>query len=209
MLGQVLRLFLGSAIATTILTSVPVTYTATAEHNHPSPSPANTTNITPNHPDGDQHFVKMMIHHNQKDAEMADLAVQQATKPEIKELAAKIKVNQTQEIEQLQALYKQLYGVEVPTSSMSCDQMQQQHGDKKPGMSMHSEMMNLETLKNADNFDQEFVKRMIHHHEMSVKMAEKASKKTTHTQLRALAQAIIKTQSVEIQQLKQFSQFVH
>ncbi|HLO87679.1 MAG TPA: DUF305 domain-containing protein [Nostocaceae cyanobacterium] len=209
MLNLASRLFLGSAIATTILSTLSVTYTATAQHNHPLPSPLNTTDTTPHHQNGDQHLIKMMIHHEQKGAEMANLAVQKATKSEIKELAAKIKISQTQEIEQLKALYKQLYGAEVPANSMNCPKMQQHNGDQKPDMSMHSEMMNLEGLKNATNFDQEFLKRMIHHHQMSIMMAEKASKNATHTPLRDLAQAIIKKQTVEIQQLQQLSQVVH
>ncbi|HLP88687.1 MAG TPA: DUF305 domain-containing protein [Nostocaceae cyanobacterium] len=203
MLNRAFGLLL-SGVMTSFLFTTGSVNTATAEHNHPSASPANTTNTTPHQQNHNQHFLKMMIHHNQKGVEMADLAIEKATNPEVKELAAKIKVSQTQEIAQLQALHKQLYGAEVPRN-MSCPKMQQQESENKPRMSMHSRMMSLETLRNAANFDQEFLQRMIHHHQMSVMMAQKANTSATNSQLRDLAKDIIKTQTAEIQQMQKLS----
>ena len=63
----------------------------------------------------DQHFIVMRNHHHNEDAVvMADLALSRAQHPELKALAKAIKTTQTQEIQQMQAWYKQWYGADVP-----------------------------------------------------------------------------------------------
>jgi uncharacterized protein (DUF305 family) len=66
-------------------------------------------------------------------------------------------------------------------------------------------MMNLESLANSPNFDQEFLRKMIHHQQMSVKMAKKAAENANVPQIRNLAQAMIKTQTAQLQKLQQLS----
>lgn len=166
------------------------------EHEHSPSTPAGITNTMPQQM-GDQRFITMMIHHDQKTLKMADLAIQKAKNPQIKALATQIKIDQTQEIEQLQALYKQLYGSEVPANTMNCMGMGQGMGQGMGGM------MSLESLENSPNFDQEFVQRMIHHQQMSVNMASKAAKNANVLQIRNLAQAIIKTQTAQLEKLQQ------
>jgi uncharacterized protein (DUF305 family) len=182
-----------------LIVALSTTYSAVAQQHHQSPSsPAGVTK-TMTQKWEDQRFIAMMIHHDQKSIEMADLAVQKAINPEIKTLAGTIKTDQTKEIEQLKALYKQLYGTEVPATTMNC--MGMQHG-KDQGM---AEMMNMESLQNSPDFDKAFLQRMTHHQQMSVMMAQKAINSATHKQLRDLAQDIIKTQTAQIQQLEQLS----
>ncbi|WP_413173778.1 DUF305 domain-containing protein [Anabaena azotica] len=166
------------------------------QHQHSPSTPASETNTMPQQ-QGDQHFLNMMVHHDQKTIKMADLALQKANNPQIKALATQIKTDQTKEIEQLQALYKQLYGTEVPANAMNCMGMGQGQGMGK--------MMSLESLQNSPNFDQEFLRTMIQHQQMSVNMAKKASETATVPQIRDFAQAIIKTQTAQIQKLQQLS----
>ncbi|MEO3706793.1 DUF305 domain-containing protein [Trichormus azollae] len=104
--------------------------------------------------------------------------------------------HQTKEIEQLQALYKQLYGTEVTANAMNC------MGGQGQGI---GKMMSLESLQNSPNFDQELLQGMIQHQQMSVNMAKKASETATVPQIRDFAQAIIKTQTAQIQKLQQLS----
>ncbi|MBK1988253.1 DUF305 domain-containing protein [Sphaerospermopsis aphanizomenoides BCCUSP55] len=183
--------FLGLVVALSLTNSVQA-----QPHQHSPSAPTGETNAMPQQ-QGDQHFLKMMVHHDQKTLKMADLAVQKAKNTQIKALATQIKADQTQEIEQLQALYKQLYATEVPADAMNCMVMGQ-------GMAMKG-MMNLESLQNAPNFDQEFLRKMIHHQQMSVNMAKKAAQTANVPQIRDLAQAIIKTQTAQIQKLQQLS----
>lgn len=174
----------------------------------PASSPG-VTNTMP-HQMGEKHFIEMMIPHHQSAVEMADLALQKAKHPELKKLAAAIKADQTKEIEQLKAWYKQWYGTEVPATSMTGMEMHHGRGQGMSGMPMHSGMMgmniNIDSLKNASDFDKEFIRQMIPHHQSAVKMARMVLKSATHPQIRNLAQAIIKSQTAEIQQMQQWDQ---
>jgi uncharacterized protein (DUF305 family) len=66
--------------------------------------------------------------------------------------------------------------------------------------------MDLETLKNAKDFDKEFIRQMIPHHRMAVKMSEKIVKQTTKPEIRNLAESMIKSQAAEIKQMEQWYQ---
>jgi len=77
-------------------------------------------------------------------------------------------------------------------------------------MGMGQGMMNMETdlaaLKKASDFDKEFVRQMIPHHQMAVMMAQMASKRATRPEIRTLAQSIIKSQNAEIAQMQGWQQ---
>ncbi|MDZ8052824.1 MAG: DUF305 domain-containing protein [Aulosira sp. ZfuVER01] len=201
-----LALLAGSAI-----TGGTIIYRASAEQKPQLTSPPACVNNTMSQQmrgrqEMDRHFIEMMIPHHQDAVEMADLALQKAKRPEIKKLAAAIKTDQTREIEQMKAWYKQWYGTDVPANSMNS--MGMGHGRSQG--SMHSGMMgmnmNLESLKNASDFDKEFIRQMIPHHQMAVMMSQMTFNRATHSQIRDLAQAIIKSQTAEIQQMQQWYQ---
>ncbi|NKB17770.1 MAG: DUF305 domain-containing protein, partial [Pseudanabaena sp. CRU_2_10] len=67
----------------------------------------------------DRHFITMMIPHHEGAVKMADLALKLSKRPEIRKLAESIKRDQTREIDQMRAWYKQWYGTNVPP--LSCD----------------------------------------------------------------------------------------
>ncbi|MBD2436321.1 DUF305 domain-containing protein [Nostoc sp. FACHB-110] len=75
-------------------------------------------------------------------------------------------------------------------------------GQAMQGMSMHSEMMgikrNLESLKNASDFDKEFVRQMIPPVMMSSRMV---ANHATHREIRNLAEEIFKSQTAEFPQM--------
>ena len=72
----------------------------------------------------------------------------------------------------------------------------------------HSMMsMDIDALKTASDFDKEFVRQMIPHHQMAVMMAQMASaSRATRPEIRTLAQSIIKSQNAEIMQMKGWQQ---
>jgi uncharacterized protein (DUF305 family) len=201
-----LTLLVGSAI-----TSGSIIYRASAQQQPPLTSPSGCMNNTMSQQMGgrqemDRHFIEMIIPHHQEAVEMADLALQKAKNPELKKLAAAIKTDQTKEIQQMKAWYKQWYGTEFTANSMTGMGMGMHH--RMGQGSMHSGMMgmnmNLESLKNTSDFDKEFIRQMIPHHQMAVMMSRMALNKATHSQLRDLAQVIIKSQTAEIQQMQQW-----
>lgn len=183
----------------------------------------------------DQHFIEMMVPHHQQAVEMADLALTRSKRPEIKKLALAIKTDQNREIQQMQTWYKAWYGKDVPAMAMangtmmSMGQTREQEINQLPAnrhqqsvrlsmrqnrgqgmMQMHSGMrgmdVDLEALKNAQDFDKEFISQMIPHHQMAVMMAQMVAKSANKPEIRNLAQSIIKTQTTEIGQMRQWYQ---
>ncbi|ACK69594.1 protein of unknown function DUF305 [Gloeothece citriformis PCC 7424] len=136
----------------------------------------------------DQHFMEMIIFHHQGAIEMAELALIQAKRPEIKQLAQEIKKTKTEEMEEIKNQYQQWYGAEVSNPN---------HCDMTSMMST-----NLETLKNASDFDKVLIENMIPHHEHALMMSEMVLN-TDRPELRNLANRIIQTQNIEIEQMRQ------
>jgi uncharacterized protein (DUF305 family) len=162
----------------------------------------------------DRVFIEMMIPHHQGANEMAEMALQRAESPEVRELAQSIIDEQTREIEQMRTWYRQWYGMEVPTADMTMsmqDMMNQpmmQEMMSQPMMmsmqqqeQMDQEMMT--ALENAENFDQEFLRQMARHHQTATMMAGMVVDSAEHPETRALAQRIIEDQSEEIAQMQQ------
>jgi uncharacterized protein (DUF305 family) len=174
-----------------------------------------------------QHFIEMMIPHHESAVTMADLALSKAKRPEIRQLAESIKKDQTREIQQMRTWYKQWYGKEVPASSADTGMMGSGQGmmgsDRQPGQGpgpgsqgngmMNAEMrrdmmgmnMDLEALKSAPDFDREFIRQMIPHHQMAVMMARMVLN-SDRPEIRNLAESIIKSQTAEIAQMRQWYQ---
>lgn len=71
------------------------------------------------------------------------------------------------------------------------------------GMSME---MDLQALKNAPDFDREFIRQMVPHHQMAVHMAQMLLNRTNRPDMRNLAQSMIKSQTAEITQMQQWNQ---
>jgi uncharacterized protein (DUF305 family) len=157
----------------------------------------------------DQHFIVMMIPHHEDAIAMADLALSRAKHPEIKQLAATIKATQTQEIQQMRTWYKQWYNAEVPEAARGMGMMYR--GDRDVAnrwqpRRYHQMQTDLAALKNAPDFDREFMAQMIPHHQMAVMMSTMLANRAEHPEIRTLAQSIIKSQSAEIDQMQQWDQ---
>ncbi len=171
-----------------------------------------------------QHFIEMMIPHHEAAVAMADLALNSAKRPEIKQLAESIKKDQTREIQQMRTWYKQWYGKEVPESAdlgMMGSGQGMMGSNPQPGQSpgpgmqgngmMNAEMrrdmmgtnMDLEALKSAPDFDREFIRQMIPHHQMAVMMGRMILN-SDRPEISNLAESIIKSQTAEIAQMRQW-----
>ncbi|MEA5572659.1 DUF305 domain-containing protein [Calothrix sp. UHCC 0171] len=206
-------LLTSSAIAGLLVTNNTQAQSPNSQHNIHHPSQVNSTQKRGMMLHVDQHFIEMMIPHHQQAVEMADLALTSSKRPEIKKLAQVIKKDQNREIQQMQTWYKAWYGKDVPIMAMNSETMMQRHQRMHQGMmdaSMHQNMMNmkmdLEALKSASDFDKEFIRQMIPHHKMAVKMSQMVANKGKKPELRQLAQSMIKTQNLEINQMQQWYQ---
>ena len=144
----------------------------------------------------DRHFIEQMISHHDDAITMAKLAQQRATKPEIKNLAAAIIEAQTNENDQMRAWYKEWYGQDVPVLNT---------GMMGHGM-MHGGMMNGDagfiSLETSSDFDRDFIREMIPHHQMAVMMASMMLGSTERPQMKKLGQDVIYAQTREIEQMR-------
>lgn len=147
----------------------------------------------------DQHFIEQMIPHHEGAIEMAELAQERSKRPEILTLAEAIIQSQSQEITQMQTWYKNWYGAEVPVNSTVG--MGMGRGMMHGGM-MGGQTSDIESLKNAANFDEAFLQEMIPHHQMAVMMAEMLLSGTNRPELKQLGQDIITAQEDEIEQMR-------
>jgi uncharacterized protein (DUF305 family) len=147
----------------------------------------------------DRQFIAMMIPHHEQAIQMADLALTRAKRPEVKQLAQTIEQDQTREIQQMRTWYKSWYGAEVVAMPMYSQQMPQSGG-------MQGMRMDLMALKNAADFDQEFLRQMIFHHQMAIQMGQMDASRFTRPELRELSQSIVKTQTTEIDQMQKWNQ---
>lgn len=167
----------------------------------------------------DQRFIVMMIPHHEGAIAMADLALTRAKRPEIKQLAQRIKASQTEENTQMRTWYRQWFGGDVPQWGGSYGRgvysgwggwmggcCGNTGGNGWMGRGNHMGMMgtDVEWLKNAPDFDRAFIEQMIPHHRMGVMMASMAQSNSQHPQLRELQQAMVKVQSQEIEQMAQW-----
>jgi uncharacterized protein (DUF305 family) len=151
----------------------------------------------------DQSFIEMMIPHHQDAVEMAEMALKKAQHPELKTLAQTIIRDQEREIKEMKTWYQQWFGRAVPSlSTQGMMGMGQGHG--MMGMNHDMMGMDLKALATATNFDQEFIRQMIPHHQMAVMMASNLKTNTDRPEMDKLMDDIIRSQSAEIKQMKQW-----
>lgn len=136
----------------------------------------------------DAAFIDSMIAHHEGAIVMANQALEQAERPEIRELATAIIDAQEAEIGKMKE-WRTAWFPDLPETT---------------GMGMDMGMM--EVPEGAEPFDQRFIQAMIPHHEGAVMMAQDALQKAEHQEIKDLAQEIITAQEAEIAQMKTWLQ---
>ena len=138
-------------------------------------------------------FIDTMIAHHQGAIDMAQLVNTRTNRDEMKKLAQNIIDEQRREISDMQAWRINWFGDAKPALNMDFPGM-------KTGMA-GMDYLKLDGLK-ANEFDVEFIKQMIPHHEGAIEMARALKAEDRYAELGAMAEAVIKTQSAEIEQMK-------
>ena len=134
-------------------------------------------------------FAQMMIPHHQQAVDLGTLAETRAFSPEVKELAAQIKAEQSPEINQMKSW------LESANAPMTMD-----HDMGMDGMLSDSEMQELENSSGAE-FDQLFLKAMIAHHQGAIEMAQMVTG-SNNAEAQALGKAIIDSQTEQIKYME-------
>ena len=134
-------------------------------------------------------FLDSMIAHHKGAVEMASLAETRAQHDELKDLAADIISDQEREIAKMSMWRDEWFEGKPPAINMEFQGMS--HGMR--GM----DTKKLATLSGND-FDVEFLKQMIPHHEGAVQMATSIQGVVDRRELRELAEDIISMQRTEV-----------
>jgi uncharacterized protein (DUF305 family) len=138
-------------------------------------------------------FLDTMIAHHQGAVDMAKPAETKADHSELKTLAKNIIADQEKEIAQMKKWREEWFAGKPPAINM-----------EMAGMSDSMKGMDMKKLgsSSGNDFDLEFVKQMIPHHEGATVMAKEALQKSQKEEIKTLASAIIKAQEAEIKQMK-------
>lgn len=175
--------------------------TSAGHNGHTGASPSATTSAATSapasqggHNAADAAFAKGMIPHHRQAIEMADLAPSRTGSAEVKALAEQIKKAQDPEIKSLSG-WLTSWGEPVPAEGAMDHSA---HGTA--GMMSMEEMDKLKATS-GKAFDTAFMELMIKHHEGAVAMAKTEQAQGAFPEAKAMAEAIIKSQSAEIAQM--------
>ncbi len=138
-------------------------------------------------------FIDTMIAHHQGAVDVSLLANTRTQRDEMKKLADGIIAEQRREIAEMQAWRKKWFGEAKPALNMDFPGM-------KTGMA-GMDTIKLASLK-SNEFDVEFIRQMILHHEGAIEMARALKTDDNYAELSRLAESIIKTQTAEVEQMK-------
>ena len=152
----------------------------------------------------DAGFSRDMAVHHRQGVEMANLAPERSTDPEVRQLAFDISATQTNQAGRMEG-WLSLWGL----SRSGGDHMswmgggysghsghEASDGAVMPGMATEAELAQLRSLS-GPAFDVEFLRLMIRHHQGGFDMAEYAAENADVPAVRTLAESIADTQSAE------------
>ena len=152
------------------------------------------------HNEADVEFAQMMIPHHEGALEMAELAVEKAESPEVKDLAERIEAAQGPEIETMRQWLEEWGEDTAADGDMGGMEGMEGMDDGGSGMMSSEEMDELESLEGAA-FDRQFLTMMKEHHESAVEMAKTELAEGEYPPAKELAQQIIDTQEAEIEEM--------
>ncbi len=152
------------------------------------------------HSDADVAFATGMVPHHAQAVQMADMALGQATKPEIKTLATEIKASQNPEIQTMSG-WLVGWGKPVPTPGGSdMSGMGGSTGEPMGGMMSPKDMSDLGKATGTA-FDRMWLQMMTKHHRSAITMAQTELSQGQNPDAKKLAQTIIDGQTKEITQM--------
>ena len=137
-------------------------------------------------------FITGMVAHDRAAVELAQLGGRRARRGELRGLARRIASERRQEIDELDAEHRRIYGQPVPAGGMP-------HGGAGAG---ETGTPDLDQLARARPFDRAFIDAMVRHHEAAVRMARTEVDRGGDPLTRRLAERIIATRSGEIARMR-------
>ncbi len=134
----------------------------------------------------EQTFLEQMVPHHESAVEMATMALEKSTRPQVRRLAQEIIDAQEGEIAQMREWHQQWYASDLQASG-----------------AMEMDMGALEEVTGPD-FDRMFLRKMIAHHASAIMMADAVTIDPPRSEVATLAGEIIAAQSKEIGEMQQW-----
>jgi uncharacterized protein (DUF305 family) len=134
----------------------------------------------------EQTFLEQMVPHHESAVEMATMALEKSTRPQIRQLAQEIIDAQEAEIAQMRDWHQEWYGTALEADT-----------------AMHGDMSDLEQTTGPD-FDRMFLRMMIAHHSSAIMMADAVTMDDPRAEVATLASEIIAAQSKEIGEMQEW-----
>ena len=147
----------------------------------------------------DEAYLADMIAHHDGAVNMSEQAMAATAHEEIRTLASNILQTQSQEIMKMREWQKEWNYKET----MSDGHMNHGGAAMDMGGEMVEMMNRLQNLK-GEEYDKEFLRQMIIHHEQAVDMSEYAETNAKHQEIKDFANGVIDAQTAEIAQMKQW-----
>jgi uncharacterized protein (DUF305 family) len=153
------------------------------------------------HGDADVTFATGMIFHHAQAVQMADMALSQASSPDVKELAAAVKAAQEPEIERMGSCLTR-WGQPVPETMGHTMMMSRGATDGTMGHMMSEQDMTTLSKMSGPAFDRAWLTAMTAHHQGAVMMAQTELKAGSDADAMQLARDIISSQGAEITRMQ-------
>ncbi len=147
----------------------------------------------------DEAYIADMLAHHEGALNMSEQAIAATTHEEIRTLASNIIQSQSAELMKMRTWQKEWGYKETMGGGHGS------HGGV--GMDMGGDMLEMQNKLQGltgEEYDKEFLKQMIVHHEQAVEMSKYAAANAKHQEIKDLASAIISAQTTEINQMKQW-----
>ena len=138
-------------------------------------------------------FLDTMIVHHGGAIDAAQLVTTRAQHKELQDMAKAIIADQQSEVAEMKQWRSQWFGESPQAVNMDLPGM-------RDGMK-EMDLSKLDALKEND-FDLEFIRQMIPHHEGAVTMAKDVLTRDVHPELKNLSENIVHSQSDEIEKMK-------
>jgi uncharacterized protein (DUF305 family) len=161
-----------------------------------APTPTAATPAAGQHNQADIDFAAGMVPHHEQAIVMADMALAHGGTDEFVALAKAIKAAQKPEIDQMSG-WLVGWGQQVPDATAH-------RGHSDMGMMSQQDLDDLDAMMGS-GFEGMWLTMMVEHHEGAVDMSRTELEKGANPEAKKLAQAIIKTQTAEIAEMKKMA----
>lgn len=151
--------------------------------------------------DAEVEFLTGMIPHHRQAVEMAEMALDNTDRPELRDMADDVITAQTAEIMEMTDL---LETADEPIPAASMDGMN--HDDMNMAGMMSSDAMSELGAMTGTNFDLMFLDMMTEHHQGAIEAAQEVLATEPRPETAELANAIIDAQQAEIEQMDQWAE---